>query len=217
MTQQPQSIALSDIKAILFDLDDTLYPQNSQLMEMLLLRIHQFMHEELHLPTEEISELRNRLYHTYGTTLRGLQVEFQVDMDTYYSYLNNIALGDYLTQDPVLSQILSEIALPKYIFTNSDRGHAQKVLDLLDVAGHFDQIIDIYTQTPYCKPQAEAFQIALDAIGQQPEDCLFIDDSPANLAMAQQLGMTTISIGHFVHEGSPHIPTIHHLPDLLNG
>ncbi len=217
MTQQPQTIALSDIKAILFDLDDTLYPQNSRLMEMLLLRIHQFMHEELHFPAEEIPEIRSRLYRTYGTTLRGLQSEFQVDMDAYTDYLNNISLGDYLAQDPILSKILADLPQPKYIFTNSARKHAQRVLDLLDVAGHFDQIIDIYAQTPFCKPQPEAFRIALDTVRQRPEDCLFIDDSPANLATAQELGMATISVGQFVHETSPHIPTIHHLPDLLKG
>jgi putative hydrolase of the HAD superfamily len=217
MTQQPQTIALTDIKAILFDLDDTLYPQNSQLMEMLLLRIHQFMHEELHFPSEEIPEIRSRLYRTYGTTLRGLQSEFQVDMDAYIDYLNDIPLGDYLAQDPILSKILADLPQPKYVFTNSDRKHAQRVLDLLDVAGHFDRIIDIYAQAPFCKPQAEAFRIALDAVRQKPENCLFIDDSPANLATAQQLGMATISVGQFIHETSPHIPTIHHLPDLLKG
>lgn len=216
MTNQPQTIALTDIKVILFDLDDTLYPQNSQLMDNLVQRIHNFMHEELHFSSEEIPEVRRRLFQTYGTTLRGLQTEFNVDMDHYIDYLNNVRLEDFLSQDLVLSEILSGLPQLKHIFTNSDYTHAQKVLDVLGITGHFDKIIDIYTQKPYCKPQAEAFQIALDVVQQRPEDCLFIDDSPSNLAMAQQLGMNTISVGQRIHEGSPHIPTIHHLPDLLN-
>ena len=216
MNQQTQNIKLSDIKAILFDLDDTLYPQNSDLMENLIQRIHNYMHEELHFASEEIPEIRHRLFTTYGTTLRGLQAEYQVDMDHYIDYLNNVTLEDFLEQDLVLAEILSNLPQSKYIFTNSDRAHAKKVLEVLDIADQFDQIIDIYDQKPYCKPQPEAFQIALDAIQQQPEACLFIDDSPANLAMAQQLGIHTVSIGDRIHEGSPHIPTIHHLPDLLN-
>jgi putative hydrolase of the HAD superfamily len=216
MTQQTQNIKLTDIKAILFDLDDTLYPQNSDLMANLIQRIHNYMHEELHFSSEEIPEIRHRLFMTYGTTLRGLQAEYQVDMDHYIDYLNNVNLADFLGQDLVLAEILTNLPQSKFIFTNSDRTHAERVLKVLDIADHFDQIIDIYDQKPYCKPQPEAFQIALDAIQRQPEDCLFIDDSPANLAMAQQIGMHTISIGDRIHEGSPHIPTIHHLPDLLN-
>ena len=216
MTNQPLTIAPTDFKVILFDLDDTLYPQNSALMDNLVQRIHNFMHEELHFPSEEIPTIRRHLFKTYGTTLRGLQTEYQVEMDHYIAYLNDVRLEDFLSQDQLLSEILANLPHPKYIFTNSDQAHAENVLDALGVRHHFDQIIDIYAQMPYCKPQAEAFQIALNAIQQTPEDCLFIDDSPTNLAMAQELGMHTISIGERIHEGSPHIPTIHHLPDLLN-
>jgi hypothetical protein len=50
MTQQRQKFNLTDIKVIRFDLDDTFYSQNSALMENLIHRIHNFMHEELTFP-----------------------------------------------------------------------------------------------------------------------------------------------------------------------
>ena len=208
-------IDINAYSAILFDLDDTLYPQNSHLMDNLLLRIHKFMEEELHFSSEEIPEIRQRLYKTYGTTLRGLQSEYEVDMDIYLDYLNEVPLEDYLSQDLALGELLSSITQPKYVFTNSDRTHAKKVLNLLDITDHFLKIIDIYDLAPYCKPQSEAFQIALDLVNQTPGNCLFIDDSPANLTMAQKLGMTTISVGLNPHDGSPHIEKILDLPDLL--
>ena len=215
MTNHAEKIDITAYNAILFDLDDTLYPHNSHLMDNLLLRIHKFMEEELHFSSEEIPEIRQRLYKTYGTTLRGLQSEYEVDMDTYMDYLNEVPLENYLSKDLALGELLSSITQPKYVFTNSDRTHAEKVLNLLDINDHFLKIIDIYDLAPYCKPQSEAFQIAMKLVKESPENCLFIDDSPANLSMAQQLGMTTISVGQNSHDGSPHIQNILDLPGLL--
>ena len=215
MTNHAEKIDITAYKAILFDLDDTLYPHNSHLMDNLLLRIHKFMEEELHFSSEEIPEIRQRLYNTYGTTLRGLQSEYEVDMDTYMDYLNEVPLENYLSKDLALGELLSSITQPKYVFTNSDRTHAEKVLNLLDINDHFLKIIDIYDLAPYCKPQSEAFQIAMELVKESPENCLFIDDSPVNLVKAQELGMTTISVGQNIHDGSPHIQNILDLPDLL--
>jgi putative hydrolase of the HAD superfamily len=83
------------------------------------------------------------------------------------------------------------------------------VLNALEVTDHFQAIIDIYAIAPHCKPQPEAFQKALDQVGQRPEHCLLIDDTPANLAAAQQLGIKTISVGAHPHDGSPHFADIH--------
>ena len=210
-----QPIHLDTIKCILFDLDDTLYPHNSGLWVQIRNRIEQFMREELHFTGEDLTATRDRLWHTYGTTLRGLQTEYQVDMDTYLEYVHKVPLDGFISPEPKLNQILDNLPQPKFIFTNSDYRHARRVLSLLDISDYFDQVIDIYALAPYCKPQTEAFQIALETVGESPEDCLFIDDSPANLSMAQQLGMTTISVGQNMHDGSPHIQNILDLPDLL--
>ncbi|MBG0787120.1 MAG: pyrimidine 5'-nucleotidase [Anaerolineaceae bacterium] len=210
-----QPIHLDKIHCILFDLDDTLYPHNSGLWEQIRNRIQQFMDEELHFPKDEISDLRKRLWRTYGTTLRGLQTEFQVDMDTYLEYVHKVPLDGFINPEPDLNQLLESLPQTKYIFTNSDYRHANKVLEILGISENFSKIIDIYAQMPYCKPQTEAFQIALDTVGEKPEKCLFVDDSPANLTKAQELGMTTISVGQFPHDGSPHIQQILDLPDLL--
>jgi putative hydrolase of the HAD superfamily len=39
------------------------------------------------------------------------------------------------------------------------------------------------------KPDREAFEIALDRLGVAPADCLFFDDSEANVRAARELGM----------------------------
>jgi pyrimidine 5'-nucleotidase len=215
MNNQANKIKIEDYKVILFDLDDTIYPHDSGLWEQIRNRIEQFMREELHFTGDDIPAIRDRLWRTYGTTLRGLQTEYRVEMDTYLEYVHAIPLDNFIDAQPHLARILDNLPLPKFIFTNSDGRHAKRVLELLNVADRFSQIIDIYALAPYCKPQTEAFQIALDTVGEAPEDCLFIDDSPVNLAKGRQLGMTTISVGQFAHDGSHHIPHIQDLPDLL--
>jgi 2-haloacid dehalogenase len=42
------------------------------------------------------------------------------------------------------------------------------------------------------KPSAEIFQCFLSRYGRQAEECLFIDDSPANIAAARSLGFHTV-------------------------
>jgi HAD superfamily hydrolase (TIGR01509 family) len=44
----------------------------------------------------------------------------------------------------------------------------------------------------HIKPEPEIFQILLDKIGRPPDECLFIDDSLANIGQAQKLGFATI-------------------------
>ncbi len=84
----------------------------------------------------------------------------------------------------------------KVIFTNADTGHAIRVLKTLGVEDQFEQIIDIRSIKPWCKPQPEAFGKALKLAGiQNPAKCVMIDDSLRNLITAHELGLFTIQVG----------------------
>ncbi len=216
MAQSQANFDLQDIQVILFDLDDTLYPHDSGLWEMIRERIDQYMYEEMHFPADQIPGLRHRLWKQYGTTLRGLQAEYHVDMDTYLRYVHSVPLNEYLRPDPALSNVLSSLTQIKCIFTNSDAAHAKRVLDHLEITHNFHHFIDIYAMAPYCKPQKQAFLKALEFLDQKPEDCLLVDDSPVNLETAHQLGITTVSVGVRTHDGSLHIEKITELPVLFS-
>lgn len=203
------------IHCLLFDLDDTLYPQDNGIWEKVGGRIDRFLVDRMNIPPKEVRDLRSRLFHQYGTTLRGLQIENQVNMDEYLHFVHDVPLEEYISPDPTLNQILSIFPQRKVIFTNAYAPHALRVLDILGVAHHFEQIVDIYTLYPYCKPEVESYHKALDAIAETAKNCLLIDDNPKNLAVAQSLGMKTISIGKYRHDGSPHIVEIKGLSQLL--
>jgi len=216
-TNPPKKIPFNSktIRCLLIDLDDTLYPHDSGVWEMIRARMQQYMLEEMRFHPEEVPALRHRLWKQYGTTLRGLQAEFEVDMAAYLAYVHDVPIETCLTPNPKLPLRVDSLPQRKFIFTNAHTAHAHRIMDHLGVISHFEGIIDIYAMAPYCKPQVEAFHKALELIRELPEACLLVDDSPDNLSTAQVLGMETISIGIHRHNSSPHINTIHDLAALL--
>lgn len=205
------------ITTLFFDLDDTLYPPSSGLWDEIRVRIELYLRDRMHIPPEQITEVRQSFYLQYGTTLRGLQVTRNVDTLDYLAYVHDIPLTDYIRPEPRLRGVLETIPLRKLIFTNGDRNHAHRVLDILGLQGVFDDIIDIVDVAPYCKPQPEAFQIALQRAGSpDPRTCLMLDDSPRNLAAAQLLGFETICVGAQATPESGFSASIPHILDLLN-
>lgn len=208
---------LRHFRCLLFDLDDTLYPQNNGVWEMIRVRINSYMSDVLAFPPEVVPSLRQRLWRQYGTTLRGLQVEYTVDMDHFLTFVHDIPLEDVLESNPKLDDLLSRLPQRKVIFTNANAAHANRVIKVLGVNEHFAEVIDIYAVNPFCKPEREAFEKALAQIGETPQHCLLIDDSPANLATAAALGMGTVSVGSRHHDSSPHITNILDLAALIKG
>ncbi|MGD0610796.1 MAG: pyrimidine 5'-nucleotidase [Anaerolineales bacterium] len=181
---------------LFFDLDETLYPPGNGLWGEIRARINTYMAERLGLSMEQIELLREQYFREYGTTLRGLQANYSVDMADYLAFVHAIPLDRYLHPDPELRAVIAGIPGRKFIFTNADSNHANRVLDALQLQGLFDGILDVYTMAPYCKPMPEAFALALAAAGSpDPATCLLLDDQARITRAAHQLGFFTILVG----------------------
>lgn len=181
---------------IFFDLDDTLYPADSGLWQVLLERISLYMHEKLGFTWQEIPSLRRHLSQTYGTSLRGLKTLYDIDEKDYLDFVHDVPLHRFIHPIPYLREIIQSYPQRKFIFTNADRNHAIRVLKTLDLENCFEKIIDIHTIAPYCKPMTQAYQIAIQETDEtDPRKCVLIDDAVANLAEARRLGFFTIRVG----------------------
>ncbi len=181
---------------LFIDLDETLYSTTCGVWDAISERMERYMHERLNLPRAEIPALRKELYQKYGTTLRGLKMTRQVNEREFLDYVHDVPIDQFLQPDAELRAALLRYPLRRIIFTNADRNHAGRVLRQLGLEDCFDRTIDIYDIAPYCKPMTEAFQIALALCGEPvPEKCVFIDDSPNNLAAARALGFYTVQVG----------------------
>ena len=205
---------------LIFDLDDTLYSPTTGVWDAIGERINQFIVDNLALDSAEVIQVRDELFRTYGTTLRGLQIVYGIDPYKYLNYVHNIPLETYLRPNPVLNRMLKQISSRKVIFTNSDQNHALRVLDRLGLDSIFERIIDVMDVTPFCKPQPEAFQQALKLLGNpDPTRCVLIDDSLRNINTASELGFHTILVGNHngnAHSASARVDTLEDLPLLAD-
>jgi putative hydrolase of the HAD superfamily len=181
---------------LFFDLDDTLYDSTNGLWTAIRERMSEYMLKRLGLQREEIPSLRRFYYETYGTTLRGLQKHHQVDADDFLAFVHDIPLEQFINPQPELRALLLSLPQSKWIFTNADAPHAHRVLDRLAVADCFDGIIDVRALGFACKPQVEAYQLAMALAGEaDPKKCVLLDDSVRNLAPAHAMGIFTILVG----------------------
>jgi putative hydrolase of the HAD superfamily len=148
-----------------FDLDETLYPSSSGLWVEIRGRINAYMHERMGFSWEQIEGLREKYFREYGTTLRGLQANHSVEMDDYLAFVHDVPLDRYLQPDPRMRSALEGLPGRRFIFTNADRAHAERVTAALGLEGLWQGIIDVHVLAPYCKPMPESFQLALKAAG----------------------------------------------------
>jgi len=203
---------------VFFDLDDTLYPASLGLWEAIRIRMHTYMQTLLGLPDDELAALREHYLVTYGTTLRGLQMNHQVDAEDFLAYVHDLPLSDYLKPDPALRTLLLSLPQRRWIFTNSDTNHTRRVMNILGVSDCFEGIIDIHAIEFVSKPNPDAYRHALRIAGEsEPGNCVYLDDSLRNLLPATQMSFYTVLVGS--QEAHPaaclSIPTIHALPQAL--
>ena len=113
------------ITTIFFDLDDTLYPASSGLWPKIKARIGLYMRERLDIPADQVDSLRHQLFEQYGTTLRGLQENYQVDVADFLAYVHDVPVANTIQPNPLLGQVLQSLPMRKFIFTNADVAHAR--------------------------------------------------------------------------------------------
>lgn len=180
---------------LLFDLDATLYPAESEVWLEIGKRIELYLRERMGISPEQTKILQKAYYDKYGTTLRGLQHHHQIHPQEYLQFVHDIPVGSYLNADTTLRQMLYSLPQRKWIFTNSDLNHANRVLKALDLADCFDGIISLESLDYECKPHPNVYQIALALSGEtNPQQVAYLDDSLRNLAPAKELGLFTIFV-----------------------
>ncbi len=183
------------MKALLFDLDNTLYPADKNLFALIDVRINRYMEEIVDIPTSQVDPLRRQYWQEYGATLQGLIRHHAVDAEEYLDYVHRFDIGQRLTPDLELQKTLESVDQPCFIFTNGSRKHAEQVTAALGIRNYFEEIFDIRVANYQPKPNPQPYQQVLKQLELQGNDCVMIEDSLANLKTAKAFGMTTILVG----------------------
>jgi putative hydrolase of the HAD superfamily len=183
------------LKAILFDLDETLYPRSSSLMPMIGRRIERYVTERVGIPVSRAEELRKHWRLTYGTALRGMIEEgYPVDKDEYLQYVHDVPLDGLIAADPEMRKMLLDIPLRRAVLTNSDLQHATRVLTHVQLLDCFERIIDLRALNFINKPDPKAYLLALNIMSVAPGEAILVEDTPVNTRPARMLGMKTILV-----------------------
>jgi putative hydrolase of the HAD superfamily len=207
------------IRHLLLDLDLTLYPPQSGLMDEMNRRIERYVEEFLRVTPEEAERLRLGFRDRHGTTLRGLLVEHQADPTPFLDFVHEGLPGDYLVPDPALAQVLSDLPCPVHVFTNAPENYARRALDRLQLSSSIDRLFDLAFTDYWGKPHAEAYRRVEKALGAASSECLLVDDCLPNLLGARACGWEVcwMSYGRPVEEGWRWVESPRDLASNLRG
>ncbi|HEY5820009.1 MAG TPA: pyrimidine 5'-nucleotidase [Mesorhizobium sp.] len=176
-----------------FDLDNTLYPHHSNLFSQIDVKMTAYVSELLTLPREEARVLQKELYKEYGTTLNGLMMRHGVDPDDFLQKVHDIDYS-WVKPDPALGDAIKALPGRKFIFTNGDRGHAERTARQLGILDHFDDIFDIVAAGLTPKPERATYDRFVELHKVVGSNAAMFEDLARNLAVPKVLGMTTVLI-----------------------
>jgi putative hydrolase of the HAD superfamily len=176
-----------------FDLDNTLYPASCRLFDQIDRKMTGLVSEILSVPPLEARTIQKGLFHKYGTTLRGLMVEHEVDPKYFLHHAHDIDYGP-VPHDAALDEALSVLPGRKLIFTNGTVAHAKSVLNRLGVTHHFKDIFDIVDSDYIPKPKRGPYEKFVRHTNIKPGTSAMFEDMARNLEPPHDLGMTTVLI-----------------------
>lgn len=214
----PCTHPLDCIDAWIFDLDNTLYPASCRLYVEVEQRMAQYIMDELKFDLVSAHALRRCYFEKHGTTLRGLMNEYSIEPRRFLDYVHEIDISA-VAPDPALGRALATLSGRKFVFTNGTKRHAERVLDRLELAAHFDAIHDIVDIEYRPKPDESGYRRLVETYKIVPARAAMIDDMARNLSPAAALGMTTIWLrsSPYAEIDAPHAAAIHHTIDDLVG
>lgn len=193
MTNLPDPSRFAHVREWVFDLDNTLYPHHSNLFSQIDVRMTAYVSELLQLSREEARRLQKELYLEYGTTLNGLMARHGIDPDDFLNKVHDIDYS-WVAPNPELGEAIRALRGRKFIFTNGDRGHAERTARQLGIIDHFDDIFDIVAAGLMPKPARETYDKFVGLHRVETGKAVMFEDLARNLAVPKALGMTTVLI-----------------------
>ena len=199
------SADLTHVDTWLFDLDNTLYPIETEFMGLIEVRMTDFVARETGLPRDEARALQRKYFLEHGTTLAGLMANHGLEPKAFLDEVHDVSM-DRLVPSPELRTAIGRLPGRRLIFTNGSLGHAERVLNHLNLRDLFSEVFAIETADYVPKPALATFDKICKLHAIDPPMTAFFEDSEKNLVPAARLGMTTVLVGpHAAASTSEHV------------
>ncbi len=185
-----------------FDLDNTLYPLDSDMWPKIDARITLFLSQMFGLDGLSSHALQKFYYQHYGTTLQGLMHEHAITADEYLAFVHDIDRSS-LVPDHTLAEAIAALPGRRLIFTNGSREHAIQTAKQLGIDHMFEDIFDIVAGDLVPKPDPAVYARFFDRHDVDPSRAAMFEDIVRNLEIPHARGMRTTLVvpkpGQFDH------------------
>lgn len=185
------------IKAIVFDFGNVLIEWDPRLVYRRFFNdeeqaMERFLHE-VNFMDWNAEQDKGR---SFKEGVADLSKQFPHYSDLIQAYPDNWkeSIGDTLTGTVDLMNHLKQAGYPLYGLSNWSTETFPYTRQKYDFFNLFDDMV-ISGEVGSIKPEPLIFEILLEKIGRPAHECLFIDDSLANIQQAKKMGFATI---HFI-------------------
>lgn len=196
----------------LFDLDNVLHDANPHIFPHINRAMREYIERHLNLTSEQATSLRQHYWERYGATLQGLVRHHGINPHHFLHATHQFDdLKKVVQHAPHLKAVFRQLSGRKILFSNAPRAYALAVLDILGIRQFFEAVYTVERLRFYPKPSMQAFRRLLEQERLKPENCIFVEDTLANLKPAKKLGMRTVWISRQLRN-SAHVD--HKLRDI---
>ena len=185
--------AFSPVTDWVFDLDNTLYPAQTNLFAQIDDRIVDYVIRLTGMSREDAQRIQKDYYRRYGTTLRGLMMEYAIEPDDFLEFVHDID-HEALRPDLRLGEAIGRLPGRKFIMTNGTRNHARAVATKLGIFDYFSDTFGIEEAELMPKPYAETYERFIRLYGIEAHKAAMFEDLARNLKVPHDLGMRTVLV-----------------------
>ncbi len=186
-----QPSELKNFETWIFDLDNTLYPVAANLFDQIDKRMCSYIANFLNTSEFEAHKVQKSYFQEHGTSLRGMMENHKMDPIPYLEYVHKIDLSAIIRDDQ-MERALDKLPGRKIVFTNAAASYAEKVLERLGIAHHFEDVFDIVAANFIPKPAPLVYQRFVKQYKIDSEKSVMVEDIVRNLKPAADMGMKTV-------------------------
>lgn len=203
---------ISKIKAIIWDLDNTLYRFNAALEQACNIAAGRAAVDlGVPLAVEEAVRIAEESFYARGYSGHVFEQEYKICMKSYHHAYHDAVDVTVIEKNEEMKNLLSQSPYPHVILTNADRGWANRTLDHLGMTEFFPAHKVIPQEDADYQPKARSargVEIALEKLRADlpdlnTEEVLMVDDLVRNLKFPKEMGLQTAYIIHGKHEDIP--------------
>ena len=181
----------------LIDLDNTLYLESTEIFKIMDQRIAYYLSYKCRCDIDMAEKVRKSIFADHNNTFTGVvneKIITKEELGEFLSFVHGFDIECRVNPNKKLLKLIQDIKGEKYIFTNSTKEYATRVLNCLGVNEKFHGIYSVEDFGYTYKPSKAPYLFLLKTLNLLPNNTVIIDDMNENLQTAKKLGINTIHV-----------------------